>query len=340
MSNETTVQTQRKDEADLAPASPSQTMARAGEHTPASVPATTQQFIDPESRKGSKTMGEHLFNATTYGGFALVGNEITATTIVNQKDKANVIGRAYRAGDKFFAELGPKGRLPYIQQRMNYISFAIIGGMLMVPFIKWLEDNKSSLVRFADRILHGKKSETDPEIVAAHDEMDKAPRQSWGSLWKGRLLTVGAAYTVDSTIGWENGITARAFRGTKFEKYSSFDHVSNTVADKIAPRIAKLGNWDVPTTNKTLRTGLGLLTLSSALTLLFYTSSKTFARWRAKDEQPQLPAQPDMRGTEPVAHLVPHTPEDPREPRHHVSDASLAGRMQPEQAKQAMAGVS
>lgn len=241
----------------------------------------TQNFMPaPEEKKRDKTSGEHLFDLTTYGGFALVGNEVTATAIINQADKPNLIGRAYRACDEAFKKVGPEGKLPYIQKRMNYINFAIIGGFTMVPFIKWLEDNKGKLVRFADGLLHSKRDNSTPEMVKAHAEMDDAPRQSWGSLMKGRVTTVVAAYAIDSTIGWDGGMLARAAKGTKYEKYASFDHLSNLAADKLNPSVAKLLGKEASATQGWMRKGAGLLTLSTALTALFYASSKVFATRR------------------------------------------------------------
>ena len=233
-----------------------------------------------EPTKRDKTGGEHLFDLTTYGGFALVGNEVTATAIINQADKHNLVGRAFRSCGEMFKHLSPEGKLPYIQQRMNYINFAIIGGFTMVPFIKWLEDNKGKLVRFADHRLHSAEANNSPEMQKAHAEMDEAPRQSWGSLMKGRVTTVAAAYAIDSTIGWDGGLLARAAKGTKYEKYASFDHLSNLAADKLNPSVAKLLGKEASVTQGWMRKGAGLLTLSTALTALFYASSKLFATHR------------------------------------------------------------
>lgn len=253
-----------------------------------------------EDEKRHKTGGEHLFNATTYGGLALVGNEFTATKIVNEAQKPNAIGRVFQATGRFFEQIGPKGKLPYIQQRMNYINYAIIGGFAMVPFIKFLEDHKGSLVRFADRIIHGKASQNDPARQRAYEEMENAPRQSWGSLMQGRVVTVAAAYTVDSTIGWRGGMLARNLQGTQFEKFSSLDHVSDLVADKLSPAISRALKHDatkIESTKQIMRQGTGLLTLSAVLTVLFYGTSKFFAQRRAnkieqREEAPATIARP------------------------------------------------
>lgn len=246
--------------------------------------ATAHPPAAPVTEKRRKTWGEHLFNWTTYGGFALLGNELAATAIVQQKDKANWIGDAYRRGESFLKGVGKPGALKYIQGRMNYINFAIIGGMLMVPFIKLLEDNKGRLVRAADIVVYGTEAQTDPKIVAAHAEMDQAPRQSWGSLLKGRLLTVAMAYTVDSTVGWREGFLARQLKGTRFEKISSLDHLSKFFAEMMS----NLFKVKTEPTRTMLQRGSELLTLSTALTILFYASSKFFAARREERSQREM----------------------------------------------------
>lgn len=239
----------------------------------------------PGNRK--RTTGETVFDLTTYGGFALIGNEITATAIVKQADKPNAIGKLYRSAEAFTKKVGPKNS-SYVQNRMNYINFAILGGMMMVPFIKVLEDNKGKLVRFADRAIHGKHAEIEPDMVRAHEEMDNAPKQTWGSLWKGRALTVAAAWAVDATLNWKDGLSARALKGTKFEKYGSFEAVSTRFADKVGDSLAKSRGYDMAKTaniKSWLGNGFGLLTLSAALTVLFYATSKFFAKRRDHREE-------------------------------------------------------
>lgn len=242
-----------------------------------------QAAVHLEPTKRSKTWGERLFDLTTYGGFALVGNELAATAIVQQKEKPNLIGRAYRAGQNFLERIGISGELPYVQKRLNYISFAIIGGFLMVPFIKLLEDNKGRCVRFADKYIYGKKADSDQEIVRKHEEMDNAPVQTWSSLGAGRALTVASAYTVDATINWKDGFSARLLKGTRFENFASLEHLSDHVAEwannklvairKITPEASMIQK-------SRLKDLVGLSTLSATLTAIFYISSKVFAKKR------------------------------------------------------------
>ena len=155
---------------------------------------------DGKSGKRKRTGGEMLFDATTYGGFALVGNEVVSTYIVKAAEKPTAFGRFFERASELTKKIGPKGTMPYTQSgRFNYINFAIIGGFTMVPFIKFLEDNKGRLVRAADSIIHGVEADNDPAMRSAHEEMDNAPKQTWGSLMKGRILTVIAAWGVDAS---------------------------------------------------------------------------------------------------------------------------------------------
>lgn len=246
------------------------------------VSAQSQALIQTEPTKRSKTGGERLFDLTTYGGLGLIGNEATASYIVGEKESANFIGRAYRRCDEFLKNVGKPGKLPYLQQRMNYISFAIIGGFVMVPFIKWLEDNKGRCVRFADRIIHGEEA-NNPEIAKRHEEMDNAPKQSWSSLGKGRIVTVAAAYTVDSTINWKDGLLARALKGTRFENHASAEHLSDHASNWLDKQVTAIRNTPIEKAagqKKFIGNLVSLTTLSAMLTVLFYISSKIFAKKR------------------------------------------------------------
>ena len=272
---------------------------------PAAAPTAAAEHT--HRKKRARTSGENLFDLTTYGGLALIGNEVAATAIVKNAegylnsaalnkplselqgaDKLRgMLAKSYRwmgertaIGDHYFAPQNVAGKPQ--PNRFTYIAFAIIGGFLMVPFIKALEENKGKLVRFADRMIHGKKAETDPNMLQAHKEMDEAPKQSWGSLMNGRLTTVAAAYAVDTTINWENGLLARATRG-KFglQNGLSIEAASNKGAELLNKGIDHLmpGGQSANRLDW-LQKGGGLLSFSAVLTLIFYVSSKLFAAKR------------------------------------------------------------
>ena len=243
---------------------------------------------DGKTGKRKRTGGEMLFDATTYGGFALVGNEVVSTYIVKAAEKPTAFGRLFERASELTKKIGPKGTMPYTQSgRFNYINFAIIGGFTMVPFIKFLEDNKGRLVRAADSILHGVEADNDPAIRNAHEEMDNAPKQTWGSLMKGRILTVIGAWGVDASINWKDGWSGRALKGTKLEKYSSLETITGRVADRMGDSISARRGMDAAKTanlKSWLNQGFGLLSLSAALTVFFYATSKFFAK-RSEDRR-------------------------------------------------------
>lgn len=242
----------------------------------------TIDHADGHTGKRKRTGGEVLFDTTTYGGFALVGNEVVSTYIVKAAEKPTAFGRFFDRVSEITKKIGPEGKVPYTQSgRFNYINFAIIGGFTMVPIIKFLEDNKGRLVRAADSIIHGVQADNDPAIRSAHEEMDNAPKQTWGSLMKGRILTVLAAWGVDASINWKDGWSARALKGSKLEKFSSLEAVTGRVADKMGDAIATRRGMDVAKATNLkswLNQGFGLLSLSATLTAIFYVTSKFFAK--------------------------------------------------------------
>ncbi len=278
--------------------------------------------IDGRGGKRKRTGGETLFDLTTYGGFALVGNEVVSTYIVKQAEKPTAFGRLYQRAGELTKKISPKGGLPFVSSgRFNYINFAIIGGFTMVPFIKFFEDNKGRLVRAADSIIHGVKADNDPEIRRAHEEMDNAPKQTWGSLLKGRIATVVFAWLVDASINWKGGWSARALKGTKLENYSSLESIAGRAADRMADSIGSRRGLDVAKTanlKSWLNQGFGLLSLSTALTVLFYISSKVFAK-RSDDrreiyDEIHRPHTTDTTGTN-------ETPSVHTKPHHEYADA-------------------
>jgi hypothetical protein len=248
---------------------------------------------DASKTHRKRTMGENLFDATAYVGLGMGGNEVAATSIVKQGDQPNLIGRAIRGSQQLVEARGPK--IPYVQKRMVWTTFALGGGMLMVPLIKILEDHKGKLVRMADSVLHGKRADDDPAIRQAHEEMDHAPRQTWSSLWKGRLVTIATAYAVDVAFIWPGALTSKLFKGTAVEKYSTLDAISHRIADGLGDGLLRGWTAKNPVSRKDwLRQGVSLLSFSTVLAALFYGSSKLFASRQEKKQEIRLARQQEM----------------------------------------------
>lgn len=229
--------------------------------------------------KTPPTMGTRLFNIATYGGVGTIGNELASGIITNSaKTEGGKLHGAFKRTEVYFNRLKAKHEwLPaYTNEQFPTILFALIGGMLMVPPIKWLEDNKASIVRKMDNWIKGPQANNDPNTIAAHEELDRAPKQSWSSLGVARMITVASAVTADFTFGWSKSVSARLLKGTKAEKFSSLEHIAEQTAKLIYPKeISEKGvKSDL---FKKAENYTWLLTLSASLSILFYASSKLMA---------------------------------------------------------------
>ena len=255
------------------------------------LPPKTQNLIHLEKTKRQKTWGEKAFDWGTYGGIALLGNEAASLVITHQaKSGKGFLGEWYTGFKNFFMEMKPTKYLPqsakeYITEgRLPFLLTACIGGMLIVFPVKALEDRKGQLVRKLDTWRHGAKAETEPHMVEAHEEMDKAPKQSWGSLWKGRAITVVSATLADYAFGWSKSITGRLLKGTAAEKFASLDHISEQAGIGL-PKLLKIKPEKQAIAKTISEEATWLLTLSGSLTVLFYVTSKMFAKEGAENKE-------------------------------------------------------
>lgn len=260
------------------------------------------QFMGtPPAQKRNKTAGEIVFDVGTYGGLSFLGNEALSTLIMDQTAEKGIFHKMYEASAKAVSKTPVLNKLKYVGEgRAAYLLWATLGGFALVLPVKWMEDRKGSIVRKIDNFFHGRNSDDNPDTAAAHAEMDNAPKQSWSSLGEGRLVTVGSALAMDSLIGWPKAPIAKLFdkpgklndyagidrlsasfarwMGKKFDPAhrGAIDHVLATVHDvehryKIDPKVE--GRFA-----KTVSIASMVMTISGALTLLFYASSKAFAR--------------------------------------------------------------
>jgi hypothetical protein len=263
-----------------------------------------EKFIPPATaHKKPSSAGIKLFNFLAYGGFALIGNELLSNQITQYfRDKPSLLAKldpqkkgpaVYQKFKNYFKESG----LPeYAKEgRMLYVLLATVGGMLTVIPVKWMEDSKGKIVRTFDRWIHGQKeSETNPKLIEAHKEMDAAPKQSWSTLGKGRLVVVATALSADAVMGWKQGITANLAKGTKLEKWASLDHVSARIAEAVTKDKESLIeaindkiDLKLPVAEEELKRAkrfgqaenlTWLFTLSATCAFLFYLTSKLFAK--------------------------------------------------------------
>ncbi len=199
---------------------------------------TPPSGVSEAHKKHHQSAGEILFNLGTYGGITWIANEIISGTTLELIKPANA-AKAVEAGKW---SKGFEGTVNWLHKNANplkldrkYVHYPLwflaltSGGNLLVPVVKWLEDRKGELVHKADDVLHGEEGKNNPTLIAKHKEMDEAPKQSWGSLWKGRALVMLLALGVDLGLGSEKAPTTKWLKNTAFEKYSNIGRAGATL---------------------------------------------------------------------------------------------------------------
>ena len=331
------------------------------EQTTAAMKQTSPKAVsEAQQKKHRQTGGEVLFNLGTYGGVTWIANEVISGTtleLFKPADAAKHIkAGAWNKGlertvDWAHAHANPmKLDKKLIRYPLWFLALTS-GGNLLVPVVKWLEDRKGTLVRKADEWIHGEQGRSDPEIIARHTEMDNAPKQSWGSLWKGRGLVMLLALGVDLGLGSESAPTTKLFKNTRVEKYSNIGRASATLTrdllawahpDPEKRRIIREARQTSLTTGVFEHIGpaegkaaaamggnYGFVLIFSLITsALFYFSSHAFAKERDK----KLEKTHEKRGANydiaaiPLATEAsndkPQAPDAPRVTVSHVSDHS------------------
>ncbi len=280
---------------DLAPVSATVKASATAEDLTA-LPIQTENFLQLEPAKRQKTWGEKCFDLFTYGGIGLIGNEIASYLVIRQAEDG-IIKNQYKKFTNYFTKMEGAHVPDYVSKgRFPELLLACVGGMLIVPPIKGLEDRKGAVVRKLDSWRHGKKADTDPAMVEAHQEMDHAPKQSWGSLWKGRVITVVSATIADALFGWRESLLPKLTKNMPtLHRFSSLDHISDEVS-KGYLKLFKVVPEKSEQTFKKVHRYTWLLTLSASLTLLFYISSKMFAQNSAAHKERRQAKQTGVDG--------------------------------------------
>jgi hypothetical protein len=260
-------------------------------------PAANDNPTGPAHHRRRESMGEHLFNLTTYGGVTWIANEAISTV------SWNWIAKEGTAGNRWFTAV--KEKLPQWAHEPWRIVALCIGGTLLVPVVKFLEDRKGVLVRRGDLLFEGERAVNDPKLQEKYREMEEAPKQSWGSLAKGRAVVMGLAVALNELCGRDGTPSEKLLRGTPLNKYSTMDRMGASIArdttrlpglrwlekDPIkreaiqeARKAAHFVPLDAAKEGRVVGALGGtfgfVLVLSAILTAIFYGSSKIFAARR------------------------------------------------------------
>lgn len=184
--------------------------------------------------KRDKTRGEHLFNWSVYGGIGWVVNAAISLVALDWMEYTPRGQKMAESGKNLIGGmLKPLGLSAEKHAKYTNMGFFITtlysGGTLLVPVMKMFEDHKGWWVRLADHTLHGKAAETDPKLIEAHQEMDDAPKQSWGSMLKARLISLPAGLGLGFLVGNHDAYSTRIAADNGFSKYSSFDRAGATI---------------------------------------------------------------------------------------------------------------
>lgn len=158
----------------------------------------------------NKTKGETLFNRIVYGGlgFGLVTGVSIFTTWLLRDSKllsshySNLIKTVQNTfkGNRTGAALEKFNNS--VDSAMTIGALFTGGTIATVLPVKAMEDNKASIVKALDRRIYGADVvATNPDIIAAHHELDIAPKQSWASVLVSRIVAFAGTFATWFVVG-------------------------------------------------------------------------------------------------------------------------------------------
>lgn len=148
------------------------------------------------------TKGEKKFDREVYGGIGYLANVALSLGAVYWVERTHM-GQNFMKG---FVERTQK-LLPKLKadtaQYLASKSFFLTGGFLVLLPMKLLEDRKVEIIKKYDREIYGDAVDTDQQIIKAHQDLEKAPSQTWSSIMLSRVTALIPFY---ATVGlpWSN----------------------------------------------------------------------------------------------------------------------------------------
>lgn len=193
----------------------------------------------------NRTKGEGLFNFGAYFGvgyLGVTGFSVFMTWLLRDfapfaKHYDRLIDRTAESTGKMLKAADAAKHHGTVNSAMTIAALFLGGTIMSVLPIKWLEDNKASLVKKLDRFAYGKaKAENDPAIQQAHAELDAAPKQTWKSVFGSRVLAFAATLGTWYAMGGASSPVAKA---TQREA----EGVVTRYGDSIDRHSARIGRW-------------------------------------------------------------------------------------------------
>jgi hypothetical protein len=167
-------------------------------HRPASIaraPAALRDKNMPQDHFVSA--GESKFDRRTYRDVGYIANALLSVVAVFWAERTHGGQRTMSRFADWVRNVSHFN--PDTARMLATKSFFLTGGFAVLLPMKWLEDQKTELVKKWNREIYGDKADTDPTLLQSQRELEAAPKQSWASIFSGRVLALIPFYI---TVGW------------------------------------------------------------------------------------------------------------------------------------------
>lgn len=150
--------------------------------------------LTQEQRKANRTLGLRLFDIFLYPfstNFVVIGLSVYTTYLTNKGHTAFKPGTIMDGVGKFFHRRGTMLEDTLMQRTgmskesagmTKMVFFSFLDGTFIAPFVKLFEDRREKIGKWIDDKLG-----TTPANLAVYES---EPKQTWGSVIKGRVVTV------------------------------------------------------------------------------------------------------------------------------------------------------
>lgn len=155
-----------------------------------------------------KTIGERKFDTLTYNHIGYVANALMSVAAVFWVERTHSGQNFMRSLVKGMSDLTKAN--PKTAEMLATKSFFLTGGFAVLLPMKWLENAKTDLVKRWNRQAYGDQVDSDPVLIQSMSEMEAAPKQTWSSIFSGRVLALIPFYITVGAMWDRTSLLARA----------------------------------------------------------------------------------------------------------------------------------
>lgn len=153
------------------------------------------------------TDGEKKFDRTTYNRIGYVANALLSVLSVYWVERTH-------SGQKMMQSFGEwAGRTlhvnPHTAEHLGTKSFFLSGGFAVLLPMKWMEDRKVQLIRGWNEKIYGDRLDADPVLIQSQRELERAPKQTWASIFSSRALALIPFYVTVGLLWNQNSLLSR-----------------------------------------------------------------------------------------------------------------------------------